>query len=839
MRRPVKRILLAVVVVVLLGLLLPPFINVNRYRARIAASLSNAMGRQVTVGHISLRLLPQPGFELENLVVADDPSFSPEPLLRADEVTASLRISSLWRGRLEIARLNLHYASLNLVVTPDNRLNLAALLSRATRTQAAPTTAKRPETRVRFPYIEVDYGRINFKRGMEKQVFALTDTGLGLWSPWEDEWRMRIESHPVRTDTSINDTGILKIDGSFHRAENLLLTPININFSLERSQLGQLTKLFSGRDRGWRGSLEVSGTVTGVAGVPTVKLHASLADFRRYDIAGGEALRIDADCTGTYHARQMGAPVSGDGNCLLPLGEGNLRVEGLLTDSSPASYAVNIRAKNVPMKSVVLLAKHAKRSLPGDLSATGTLSGSVRIAKEAQSAEPHLSGEGTATDVTLRSSVLEKDLSLGNLAFDTGTPLELLSPRKSRQVVAHNFPVRLNIHPFAIAVGGTLPAAVSGWVGRTGYGFDLSGDAETSRLLQVARTLGIGVPKFGIFGPAHVQMELAGEWKGFTQPTATGTAQLKNVRAELPGIASPVQIASGSAIFSAYDIQLQNLTGSVEKITFTGAATFPRHCEESEPCISSLMVQADELDVDALNQLTNPRRKKRPWYKVFGGNDDNSILATAQIKGTLGARRFVAGSLLLPRFNAAFTLAKGRLELVPRSDFYGGTHDAHWIADFTGKQPVYSGSGHFVRAALAQIGTPQNPWGTGAVSGDYDLSMQGWTATELSKSATGGATLQLKDSLIRRITLDAHGTPLRMTTGTLALTLANGVLKIDPSRIQTPNGIYGVSGTAKLDRTLQLNLERDGAPAYTVSGTLEKPQVAAAPVRQAEATTKR
>src|SRR5512140_1565150 len=102
MRRPVKRILMGLVVLVVLGLLLPPFINVNRYRARIAESLSNAMGRQVTIGKVSLRLLPQPGFDLENLVVADDPSFSAEPLLRADEVTASLRISSLWRGRLEI-----------------------------------------------------------------------------------------------------------------------------------------------------------------------------------------------------------------------------------------------------------------------------------------------------------------------------------------------------------------------------------------------------------------------------------------------------------------------------------------------------------------------------------------------------------------------------------------------------------------------------------------------------------------------------------------------------------------------------------------------------------------
>jgi len=56
--------------------------------------------------------------------------------------------------------------------------------------------------------------------------------------------------------------------------------------------------------------------------------------------------------------------------------------------------------------------------------------------------------------------------------------------------------------------------------------------------------------------------------------------------------------------------------------------------------------------------------------------------------------------------------------------------------------------------------------------------------------------------------------------------------------MQTPNGIYDVSGTATLDRTLEFTLQRGGVPAYTVTGTLEKPQVTAAPTRQAEVSVK-
>ena len=70
-------------------------------RSRIVHSISLALGRSVEIEHVSLRLLPQPGFDLDNFVVHDDPAFSAEPMLRSQEVTAALRLTSLLRGRLE------------------------------------------------------------------------------------------------------------------------------------------------------------------------------------------------------------------------------------------------------------------------------------------------------------------------------------------------------------------------------------------------------------------------------------------------------------------------------------------------------------------------------------------------------------------------------------------------------------------------------------------------------------------------------------------------------------------------------------------------------------------
>jgi len=185
--RAIRRTLLIAVVLAVAALVLPPFINVGRYKGRVIESISNAVGRPVTVDAIELRLLPQPGFYLGNVAVGDDPAYSAEPILHAEEVTAYLRLSSLWRGRLEIARLKLNYPSLNLAERPDASWNLESLLWKASRTPSAPTAAP-AESRPRFPYIEATNGRINFKYGLEKSVFSFTEADFTLWSPAENQW---------------------------------------------------------------------------------------------------------------------------------------------------------------------------------------------------------------------------------------------------------------------------------------------------------------------------------------------------------------------------------------------------------------------------------------------------------------------------------------------------------------------------------------------------------------------------------------------------------------------------------------------------------------------------
>ena len=207
------RAVLYVLVVLLLLVLLPPFINVNRLQRRISTSMAAAYGSRSYSDSVSLSL-PMPGFTLENFVVGEDPAFGSEPIIRANSVRATLRLSSLWRRRVEFSTISFTEPSVNLVHTPEGKWNIESILLQASRIAAAPTAQQNAGVAPRFPYIEATGARLNLKQGVEKTPFSLTDAEFALWLPSPEQWHLRLQGRPVRTDTSVTDTGTIRLEAT-------------------------------------------------------------------------------------------------------------------------------------------------------------------------------------------------------------------------------------------------------------------------------------------------------------------------------------------------------------------------------------------------------------------------------------------------------------------------------------------------------------------------------------------------------------------------------------------------------------------------------------------------
>src|SRR4051812_44770605 len=367
-----RRGILALIVLILLAIFVPPFISMNRLKGRLGTAVGNAIGRQVSIGRISLRLLPQPGFNLSNVNIQDDPAFSAEPMLHADQVTATLRLSSLWRRRLEIASLSFQEPSLNLVRNYAGKWNFAALLERAQQIPSAPTARTTSEQRPRFPYVEAENARINFKIGIEKKAYAFSEADFALWLAAEDEWHVRLEARPIRGDRNLHDTGTVKLEGTFQRASDPRQTPLNLTLALDKAQLGQLSEFIYGRDRGWRGGLDAQATISGTPSDLQLTLEETLDDFRRYDITGSDSARIRSRCTGRYvdSAEQPQSLTALD--CRLPSGNGEARLRGSVRSVfSAPQYDLSIAVSHLPANVLANAARRMKKDVIADLSATG------------------------------------------------------------------------------------------------------------------------------------------------------------------------------------------------------------------------------------------------------------------------------------------------------------------------------------------------------------------------------------------------------------------------------------------------------------------------------------
>jgi hypothetical protein len=806
----------------------------NRLRARIVNSISLALGRQVDVAAVNLRLLPRPGFELENFVIHDDPAFSAEPMLRAQEVTASLRIISLLRGRLEISRLNLTEPSLNLVRNKEGHWNLENLIERTAKIAVAPTSKAKTERRPGFPYIEADRGRINFKFGAEKKPYALTEADFALWQDSENAWGMRLKAQPVRTDFNLSDTGTVNVAGSWQRAASLRDTPVQFSLQWDRAQLGQVTKLTYGNDKGWRGSLEVSATLTGTPANLAIVTAASVEDFRRYDIFGGGDLRLAIQCTGHYSTVDRALSEVG---CNAPVGDGTVTLTGRVDHPfSSRTYDLALTAQDLPIQSLISFARHAKQGVPDDLIAAGRLNGNVKLRRGVS--DVAWEGRGETADFELESKVTKTDLVLGKVPFAVSPATDSKSATK-RQIVASPLETCLIVGPFNLALGRPAPAVVHGSASRSGYSFTVRGDAQLQRVLQVARTVGIPVPQTAAEGLAKLDLQIAGGWSEFAAPRATGKAQLRSIRAEVRGLNAPLEIAAANLTLAADQISVQNLTTTIAGTSWEGSLTLPRPCAAPESCSVHFDLHADEIETDRLNQLINPHVRKQPWYGFLSSSAAGvPYLLTVHAVGKVTANRVVVRKLIGNRVSANVELNKGKLRVSDlHGDVLGGKHVGEWEADFTAKPPEYSGSGTLERVSLDQLSASMNDdWITGSATASYRVKTSGLDATGLFASAVSTLKLEARDGLLSHIALTEGTGPLQMQRLTTRLSLHDGKFEVEEGKLETSAGIFQVSGTASLTRVLNLKLTREGAPGFTVTGTLTEPHVSpiVSPETQAE-----
>ena len=478
--------------VVLLLVLLPPLISLNRYQKSIANSIGASLGRPVHLDKVSLNLLPLPGFTLENFVVDEDPVFGSEPVIRANSVRVTLRLSSLWRRQhIEFSTISFtDQTSVNLVHLADGRWNLESILLHAAHIDAAPTAQRRAGAAPRFPYIEATGARLNLKLDHEKIPLSLTDSDFALWLPEPQEWHLRLQGHPTRTDANVSDTGTIQLEGTLGHAGSLGQVPLSLSGEWRNVPLGQASLVLFGHDAGLRGDMTLSANAQGTVNDSAVQARLQLTGARRADFVPAiQPLDIDLQCLGAatenFHSFQevhCSWPPAGSPDPPM------LAVSGVLPNiRHPKTASIEIGTPGLPAATLLDWLHIASSRVPVDVLAAGTLTGTFSYHPESGNPIPW-EGEMRITNASLiNPRAGDTSLVAGDVMLQSATqpPPDPHHPRRPPVPILSGF----QLAPISLDLGGRDTATLDGHFDHTGYTLHLTGMASLARLHALATAL--------------------------------------------------------------------------------------------------------------------------------------------------------------------------------------------------------------------------------------------------------------------------------------------------------------------------------------------------------------
>ncbi len=503
-------IVLTVLLVLVLMAVVPPLINVGHYRRQIAASVGLSLGRPVHIDNVTLNVLPLPGFTLDGFVVDEDPAFGAEPVIRAQQVRATLRINSLWRRRVEFSKISLDDPSVNLVHLPDGRWNLESILLQASRMPAAPTAQKGAGAAPRFPYIEATGARVNIKMGLEKMPLSLTEAEFALWLPEPQHWRLRLTARPARTDAPATDTGVLRVEGTLGQAAMLAAVPVDLKAEWTAAPLGAVSRFLSGADAGFRGQMTVNAAVRGTVADNTVDARLELRQLRRADFVPAHSLDADLSCaahlTRLFHALDHL-------QCSLPPGpaskpdDAGLAITGDIPElRQPGSAELHAKLNAVPVSLLLSALRIASDRVSPALTAGGTLFGELACctpsapAHAARASAPARLPAAGALNLTGSFA-----LSGVRLAVDGQAPFVAEAPVAQTPVDVAQAPPgslsvapavsgrisgqQLSFGPLPLNLGVREPASLSLTANPEGFALSLTGPVFPERLAKLTAAL--------------------------------------------------------------------------------------------------------------------------------------------------------------------------------------------------------------------------------------------------------------------------------------------------------------------------------------------------------------
>jgi AsmA protein len=230
--KALKIIGIVVAVLLLIAIALPFLINVNTFRPKLESALTQALGREVKVGNLSLSILSG-NVSAEDLSIADDPAFSKNPFIQAKSLKVGVEVMPLiFSKALHVTDITLDKPEIALLRDASGKWNFSSLGNKSSApsqpTAASNEPSSTPDLSVKK--LEVKDGSLSVNRAnssVKPHVYSDVNISVTDFSP--------TSQFPYTVTANLPAGGTAKLDGKAGpiNSADVSETPIDAKISVK------------------------------------------------------------------------------------------------------------------------------------------------------------------------------------------------------------------------------------------------------------------------------------------------------------------------------------------------------------------------------------------------------------------------------------------------------------------------------------------------------------------------------------------------------------------------------------------------------------------------------
>ncbi|MBZ5492362.1 MAG: AsmA family protein [Acidobacteriia bacterium] len=694
-------IAIAVIVVVLIAavLIVPHLINVNQYHGQIQSQLEKRLGRQVTLGNMSLRLFP-PAFDVENTTIAEDPQFATNrPFATADKLAVSVKFWPLLRKQLEVNSLELVHPHIGLVRNAQGVWNFATLGQESKPTAAqktpsqpaqgpTPTTTtgppgsqspagKQPAGQLTLANLFINDGQVaitDLQKHQSRAVYDHIDLNVNDFAP-DQQFSMKLTAHlPGEGKQAI----WLEGKGGPIKEADMLNTPFDGVLRLDQVSTGAAQKFLNsqslnGIDAVLTGSAKVKNSGGKLSSNGTIKVE----NARIHTVNVGYPITLDYDVADDL-TNDVIQVHKGD----LKLGATPISLAGTVnTKPTPSQIDLKLTASNASIAEMARLASAFGVAFGKDVDVKGQVNADIQ-ARGAMD-KPALNGQLSARNLDISGKEIPQPVKVNDITL-------ALTPEtvRSNEFAATTGSTTVNVS-FALSQYSAPNSSISATL--------RAPNARIGELINIAKAAGVSAVD-GVSGDGALSLDVKaqGSTKNMSALNFDGTGKISNATLKMPSLTKPLQIKNSDIRFSQNSASLQNIALTLGSTNAGGTITL----KNFEAPQVQFALNADKVNVAELQQIfaatpAQPAKRASFWRVVPEANAQTkaepSMLTKMTGGGTVAIGVIQYDDLLLNNAHANVTLDHGLIKMNPvTADVYGGKETGAITIDMRPAQPVYN-----------------------------------------------------------------------------------------------------------------------------------------------------